>query len=146
VIASTQFNAILLPIDIWEASGSLKHLSSAVGIALSCSCPIYVLTVLPDAEAIKRFAYSVVTFEEAVSRVKDELEALLKRAIPNEVKWKCEVVRGEVYKEIFKAQQERGIDLIVMAAHRPRVSDFLIGSNAEKVARHATCSVLLVRD
>lgn len=142
----TQFKAILLPVDIWEVAGSLKHLSCAVGLALSCSCPIHALTVLPDAEAIRRFAYSVVTFEEAVSKVEDELDTLLKRAIPGEVKWTRAVVRGEVYKEILRAEKERGIDLIVMAAHRPRLSDFLIGSNAEKVARHAKGSVLLVRD
>jgi nucleotide-binding universal stress UspA family protein len=32
-----------------------------------------------------------------------------------------------------------------MAAHRPQVGDFLIGSNAERVSRRAPCSVLLVR-
>ena len=36
-------------------------------------------------------------------------------------------------------------DLIVIGSHRPAMSTYLLGSNAKTVARHATCSVLIVR-
>lgn len=40
---------------------------------------------------------------------------------------------------------EIGADLIVMASHVPGVADYLFGSNAGHVARHATVSVMVVR-
>ena len=36
-------------------------------------------------------------------------------------------------------------DLIVVGSHRPVMSDYLLGSNAKTIVRHAQCSVLVVR-
>jgi nucleotide-binding universal stress UspA family protein len=55
------------------------------------------------------------------------------------------VAYGSVYKEILRAAAAIPADIIVMAAHRPQPGVFLIGSNAERVRRRASCSVLLVR-
>ena len=46
---------------------------------------------------------------------------------------------------IIEMVEEKHIDLVVMAAHDPRVTDYLIGSNAAHVVLHAPCSVLVVR-
>ena len=48
--------------------------------------------------------------------------------------------------EIVKAAQQTNCDLIVMASHRPELSDFLLGPNAARVVRHAACSVMIIRD
>ncbi|MBL8645032.1 MAG: universal stress protein [Rhodospirillaceae bacterium] len=139
------FKSILVPVDIWESPAPQRHILVAAGIARSCSCPIRAITVLPDAEVIRRYVHSIVTFDQAITTIKEELQALIKRTSPADIKWTCDVVRGEIYKEILAAQKAQEIDLIVMPAHRPKITDFLIGSNAEKVARHASCSVLIVR-
>jgi nucleotide-binding universal stress UspA family protein len=55
------------------------------------------------------------------------------------------VALGSIYREILRAAQEVPADRIVMGSHRPERKDFLLGSNAAKVARHAKCSVLVVR-
>ncbi|MDH3475684.1 MAG: universal stress protein [Rhodospirillales bacterium] len=36
-------------------------------------------------------------------------------------------------------------DLIITGSHKPNVSDYLLGSNAARVVRHASCSVFVVR-
>ena len=36
-------------------------------------------------------------------------------------------------------------DVIVMASHQPKFSDYLLGSTAARVVRHAKCSVLIAR-
>ncbi|MCH7935649.1 MAG: aminotransferase class III-fold pyridoxal phosphate-dependent enzyme [Proteobacteria bacterium] len=57
------------------------------------------------------------------------------------------VVRvGNVYEEILKLAGEISCDLIVMASHQPKLEDYLLGPNAARVVRHATCSVLVVRE
>ncbi len=53
---------------------------------------------------------------------------------------------GTVYELILEYAKKHAIDLIVMAAHRPDLKTFLLGPNAERVARHTTASVLVVRD
>jgi universal stress protein F len=52
---------------------------------------------------------------------------------------------GGVYPEILAEAEACGADLIVIGSHRPAMSTYLLGSNAKTVARHATCSVLIVR-
>jgi nucleotide-binding universal stress UspA family protein len=36
-------------------------------------------------------------------------------------------------------------DLIILGAHRPDISDYLMGANAAQIVRHADCSVWTVR-
>ncbi len=52
---------------------------------------------------------------------------------------------GGVYHEILAEAADWGADLIVVGSHRPVVSDYLLGSNAKTIVRHALCSVLVVR-
>ena len=57
------------------------------------------------------------------------------------------VVRnGTVYREIVEAAKDLDIGQIVMGAHRPSLADFLLGPNSARVARHAGCTVTVVRD
>jgi universal stress protein F len=53
---------------------------------------------------------------------------------------------GGTYPEIPAEADEWGADLIVIGSHRPAMSTYLLGSTAKSVVRHATCSVLVVRD
>ena len=41
---------------------------------------------------------------------------------------------------------EAEADLVVVGSHRPVMSDYLLGSNAKTIVRHALCSVLVVRE
>ena len=53
---------------------------------------------------------------------------------------------GGVYAGVLAVAERIGADLIVLAAHRPAMRDFLLGTNASRIVRHARCSVLVVRD
>lgn len=53
---------------------------------------------------------------------------------------------GDPASSILQEAREEGADCIVMSSHgRTGWSRFLLGSVAEKVVRHATCPVLIVR-
>jgi universal stress protein F len=82
---------------------------------------------------------------QLVPKAKAALEEFVSAGVPAEVPVHQVVAYGSVYKEILRVAAAIPADLIVMAAHRPQPGDFLIGSNAERVARRAPCSVLLVR-
>ena len=82
-------------------------------------------------------------------KMRDELLARLHTfmatQVPKEIRTQAIVGEGRVYLEILRAANELKADLIVIGSHRPELRDFLLGSNARKVANHAGCSVLLVR-
>ena len=52
---------------------------------------------------------------------------------------------GSIYREVLKVAGEFGCDLIVLASHRPEITDYILGPNAERVVRHAEQSVMVVR-
>ena len=45
----------------------------------------------------------------------------------------------------FGGRKKAGADLIVVGSHRPAMKDYLLGTNAAPVVRHATCSMLVAR-
>ena len=56
------------------------------------------------------------------------------------------VVRiGYPYNEILDMAEQINANLIVMGSHKPEWEDYLLGSTAAKVVRHANCSVLVQR-
>jgi len=54
---------------------------------------------------------------------------------------------GSPYREILQTAKDKEIDLIVLATHgHSGFSRFIMGSTAERVVRHASCPVLVVRE
>lgn len=56
------------------------------------------------------------------------------------------VVRfGAIYREILAQAKADKSDLIIIGCHKPDLADYLLGPNAARVVRHASCSVFVVR-
>ncbi|MBC7136599.1 MAG: universal stress protein, partial [Oceanibaculum nanhaiense] len=72
--------------------------------------------------------------------------AFIDTEIPKDIPTQCIVAEGTVYERILELAKKLKIDLIVLAAHRPELKDYLLGPNAARVVRHAACSVLVVRE
>jgi nucleotide-binding universal stress UspA family protein len=56
-----------------------------------------------------------------------------------------EMADGHAASAILDIAEEKKADAIVIASHKPGWQDYLIGSTAARVVRHAKCSVLVVR-
>jgi len=52
---------------------------------------------------------------------------------------------GAAATQILESATDNNADLIMIASHRPGLSDYFIGSTAARVVRHAQCSVLITR-
>lgn len=74
-----------------------------------------------------------------------KLQEIADKHIPKELQAGVVVENGTVYREIVEAAKDLDIDQIVMGAHRPSLADFLLGPNSARVARHAGCTVTVVR-
>ncbi len=55
------------------------------------------------------------------------------------------VIEGHSGRTILEWAAEHGVDCIVMASHRPGISDYFLGSTAARVVRHAPCAVHVLR-
>ncbi len=58
---------------------------------------------------------------------------------------RAQVVTGHSARSILDYAENHDIDCIVIASHRPGLQDYLLGSTAGRVVRHARCSVHVVR-
>lgn len=81
-------------------------------------------------------------FEKSRQSTKDEIQAIADAA---SVSADVEIRSGHPYKNILGKAEEVDADLIIIASHKPDLQDYLLGSTAAKVVRHAPCSVLVVR-
>lgn len=82
----------------------------------------------------------------ALMDMSGQLKSWASRNVPAGVKAEVHVAHGSIYDEIMRLADKLGCDAIVLAAHRPELSDYLLGPNAARVVRHAKQSVLVVRE
>ena len=76
-------------------------------------------------------------FERAQSMLQDKV-AGLEGVTP-------EIVTGHSARTIIDYAKAGGIDCIVIASHKPGLSDYFLGSTASRVVRHAACAVHVQR-
>jgi len=141
------FRAILLPIDLGEPDCWDRPVELAVELARADRATIHVLSVLPDYGMPIVGSYFPADFERrALESLARALDKWVAERLPDDLEVHAHVAHGSVYREILRVAKELDCDAIVMAAHRPELKDYLLGSNAARVVRHARQSVLIVRE
>ncbi len=140
------FNSILLPVDLGHESSWEKAAPEAVALAKQHGAKIHLLTVIPDFGMPLVGSYFPADYaEKALQATSEKLTALAADIIPGDLLAKVHTAQGTAYQEIIDTANAQGCDLIVLASHRPEMSDYLLGPNAARVVRHAAQSVLVVR-
>ena len=135
------FRTILLPVDLSSEPSWRKALPAAQRL-LDEGGSLHVLSVFPDISMVS--TYFAADFEEkALHDLGERLQAWVAEHAPGATP---HVMHGRVYDEIIAAADRLNADAVVMASHRPELSDYLLGPNAARVVRHAKQSVLVVRD
>ena len=142
---------ILVPTDFSEYSD--KALRQALDIALQYKAKVYVLHVVH--EQITQCVYDYCLSAAEVQRAEEQLIAaaeqnlqkqLAKFSTAKEVEVTADVGKGHPSEEILKEEEEKGIDLIVIASlGQTGLSKYLVGSIARNVLKGAKCPVLLTK-
>ncbi|MCP5198330.1 MAG: universal stress protein [Gammaproteobacteria bacterium] len=149
------YQTILVPIDLNHKSSYVTILPAAAEEARYHAATLYVMTVVPDITAGMDWRYAIrgakggserYGLPEMMKQARERITALVKELVPAGFETKVLAKHGSIYKEILDVAEEIDADLIFMAAYRPSVKDYLLGSNASRVVRHARCSVTVVRD
>ena len=141
------YQSILLPIDLNDAETQEKALGTAIACAKTFGASLQVMTVVPDfGVGMVRSFFPEDYQAKAVAETKERLDAYVREKLPEDLRADPVVSHGSIHSEIVEFARETKADLIVMASHRPGLSDYLLGPNAEWVVRHAACSVWVVRE
>ena len=140
------FTHVLLPIDLNHAASWAKALPIAQQLAGNGGT-LHILGVLHDIGAATISSYLPANFEEqALQKMKHDLDAFIAENVPNTANAQAHVEHGHVAERILAAGKSLDADVIVMASHPPdEFITFLVGSNADRVVRHAGRPVMVVR-
>ena len=140
------YKRIVLAVDLAEPTPIPKGQTQAVELAKMGGGELRLVNVQPVIPATF-MEYVPVDFDvEQAERAKEALNAILASIeLPSERK-SAATRAGGIYHELLQEASEWNADLIVVGSHRPVMSDYLLGSNAKTIVRHAQCSVLVVRE
>ena len=138
------FKKILVPIDIGATGAVGPSLNVARSLAQMPDAKVvlfHVMTPVPDLvaphmpsgarEKAKSDAVAALKAFAADHGIDDRAETIVREGLP--------------YRGIIDLASEIGADLIVVASHDPGMADFLLGTVAARVVRHAHCSVFVTR-
>ena len=134
------YKSILIPVDlanVTKVSSLIDHASEHSG-----NSKIILLNVVEDIPSWAAVELPRGILDKSVQSSTEQLESLVASA---GIEVEIEVRVGHPYKTILEVADEKEADLIIVASHQPDLQNYLIGSTAAKVVRHATCSVLVVR-
>jgi len=138
---------ILVPIDFSE--DSKKALRYATAFARQFGAKIILLHVLVPIPVSSEYPCGPVVMQqqdETARYLEDQLSTLGRKEAGDSVS-EAVVRCGAGFDEIARAAKELDIDLIVLSTHGyTGLKHILLGSTAERVVRHASCPVLIVRE
>ncbi|MEM9845783.1 MAG: universal stress protein [Pseudomonadota bacterium] len=140
------FETLLLAVDVNDPAGAARPTQAALRMAAHEKAKIHLLNVVPDdGMAMVSASFAPDHASTVAGEAQSALEAWAKTNIPADMDAELHVTRGKVYHQILKVAKDLDVAAIVVGAHSPDLSDYLLGSNAARVARHATQSVFVIR-
>jgi nucleotide-binding universal stress UspA family protein len=137
------YERILAPVDLAHPDRIEKALKSAADLASHYGADLVLVGVTGIEPST--VAHTPEEYATKLAAFADEAGARLGHAMRSETV-RVHDLTIDLDKTIARKAVEIGADLIVMASHRPGVSEYIFGSNAGHVAQHAPVSVFVVRD
>ncbi len=140
------FTKILVPVDPNEMDFAKPAVAAAANLAMQSNGHVLLVGVLPVMNGyVSEFLPA--DFEAGFEKeTETRIHALGTAAGLKPDRFSVKLRTGSVYHEVIDESKESAVDLIVVTSHRPQMSTYLLGSNAAKIVRHATCSVLVLRN
>ncbi len=119
------------PVQSFEAARALAAKGAQIRI-------LHVLEDVPSYAATHISPEILIQTREALEKRLSDAAKSVEGAVPV-------LVHGHAAHTIVEYAKDHKVDCIVMTSHKPGLVDYLIGSTADKVVRHAKCSVHVIR-
>jgi nucleotide-binding universal stress UspA family protein len=135
------YKKILVTVDMGQIEKGEKILRLAINL-LDDGGKIVLLNVTDGLPGYLSIEVPSDFIDRNVADTRERL-AVLAAQYPAEIEI---VVRiGGPAPEILSVAEEHDADLIIVASHRPNIKNYVLGATADRVVRHAACSVLVDR-
>jgi nucleotide-binding universal stress UspA family protein len=143
--AAAHLKHILVPVDF--SKPCLQGLAAALALGRHYGAKLTLVHVVKHLPRGSHVVMDLVGIEQDWRRpARERLAEFVAAHIPNDVPVSQVVAVGKPFHEIVKLAVEIECDLIVISTHGyTALAHVLIGSNAERIVRHAPCSVFVVR-
>jgi len=143
------FKRIIVPLD--GSTRAERAIPIAARIADACEASIILLRIVTEpfevgSQVISLSGFSSTSLDNDINIAKNYLAAIARRAELDGIGLKMKVLTGPVAQKILDAEEEEQADLVVMCSHGATgFKRLVLGSVAQKVARHSTAPVLVLR-
>ncbi len=93
----------------------------------------------------KPYGLAAAMDDETLGNAKSRAHKLLIEKLDAHPDIQGHFVEGRPHRTIVEFANENSVDCIVIGSHQPDLTDYLLGSTAARVVRHASCSVHVSR-
>ena len=143
----TDYNRIMIPVDF--SANSPKLLQAATEVAEKFQAELLLVFVVQSFEDYSGFFVPhmpVAQFEdEMMESAKKKMEAFIHENLKTSLKYRTEVLKGDVAEELTRYAEENNVAMIIMGTHGYKgIERVIFGSVAEKVVKTSPCPVLTI--
>ncbi len=135
------YKKIAVPIDLSHVESGMRAIKIAKKL-IDEGGKILLINVVEDIPTYIAAELPVNMLDDSKNQALTELR---KAAKTSGITAEIEVRTGRAAPAILDSVEENSADLIVVASHRPGLSDYFLGSTAARVVRHAQCPVFVDR-
>lgn len=136
------YKSILVAIDLGHGEKGEAMISKAAEL-VDEGGEVILLSVIEEPPSYIASELPANIFARKLEEAEDRLDSIAAR---HDAKTRKIVQSGRnAAAAILDAAEDNSCDLIMIASHRPGISDFFLGSTAGRVVRHAQTSVLVQR-
>ncbi|MEM8652875.1 MAG: universal stress protein [Pseudomonadota bacterium] len=135
------YNKILIPVDMTHTERAPEMIEAAKKLAGE-HAGFVLANIVHSVPAVAEMALPKDIFEMSYEEARKKLAIVAKDAGIEAI---IEIKPGHPAADILEIAKEQNIDLIIIGSHKPGFQDYLLGSTAARVVRHAQCPVLVMR-
>lgn len=140
-VEDAMYKTILVPIDLAQPEKG-KPMIKIARLTGEKDARIMLVNVIENVPKFVAAQLPDGTLENAREHAGKELKAIAAAA---GIKPDYEVRSGRAHNVVLDVAQEHEVDLIIVGSHKPGLQDYLLGSTAARIVRHAKCTVLVGR-
>lgn len=135
------YKNILIPVDMAHPEKATEMIEAAKKMA-DDDTRFILANIVHSVPAMAELSVPQEYFERAEGEARENLAAI---AEENGLDASIELRVGQPANDILQLQKDKNVDLVIIGSHRPGFQDYLLGSTASRVVRHAQCPVLVMR-
>jgi nucleotide-binding universal stress UspA family protein len=147
-------NKILVPYDFSDVANNALDFAVQLGnIGKGCQVTLFHVIEHPSASTLKTMGINdfdpmeVIYMKKLIAQVEEKLTKAVTEKGSGNVNLNFKIKLGNPGVEVLEMVESDKIDLVVMGTKGAEgVSEFFIGSNAERVVRHAACPVITMKN